>query len=114
MTVTGANGGPFTVTFGGTLANQNVPNHCRRRDEPGTGVQCCGRYNHPGQYRAPGLNPYTTMSEIASDPSKFYCLHPPTIGGVQQTCNGASAANLNQIFKDIGTDITGTRTIYFP
>ncbi len=109
VTVTGNNGGPFTITFGGTLANTDVPQIV----VDGTNLVpsfSAAVTTTQGGAGATGETPFKTMQSIASDSSKFYCLHPP--GG--QTCNGASAANLNQIFKDVGTDITGTRVISNP
>jgi Flp pilus assembly protein TadG len=53
------------------------------------------------------LTGFTTMQQIASDSSKFYCLNPPS----GQTCNNASASSLAQIFAAIGVDVTNTRLL---
>jgi Flp pilus assembly protein TadG len=53
------------------------------------------------------LTGFTTMQQIASDATKFYCLNPPT----GQTCNNASASSLAQIFTAIGIDVTNARLV---
>lgn len=50
---------------------------------------------------------FTTMRDIASDATKFYCLNPPSGG----TCNSASATSLKQIFAEIGIDVTNSRIV---
>lgn len=109
VNVTGNNGGPYTVTFRGTLANQNVPPIVANGINlvPSNTVAVAETANGS---TTSGRTPFTTMRDIASDPSRFYCLHPPA----GQTCNGANAQTLNQIFKDVGIAITGTRPIYYP
>lgn len=111
VNVTGANGGPYTVTFVGALAAQDVPQLVANGAllTPAGTAQVAVTTTTPGS-ASTGYTPFTTMSSIASDPTKFYCLHPPN----GQTCNGASAANLNQIFKDIGIAITGARVVATP
>ena len=97
MTVTGANGGPFTVTFGGNSANKDVPPIVA----DGTNLvpsNTVAVTTTTGGTRRRARHRSQTMQAIASDPSKFYCLHPPAAD-----CNGANAANLNQIFKDVGS-----------
>ncbi len=53
------------------------------------------------------LTGFTTMQQIASDSSKFYCDNPPS----GQTCNSASATTLAQIFAAIGIDVTNARLL---
>lgn len=53
------------------------------------------------------LTGFTTMQQIASDSSKFYCDNPPS----GQTCNSASATTLAQIFAAIGVDVTNARLL---
>ena len=60
-----------------------------------------------------GRNPFTTMQRHRQRSDQVLLPPPADIGGAQ-TCNGANAANLNQIFKDVGIDITGTRLISNP
>ena len=62
---------------------------------------------HPGQRRLRSLTGFTTMQQIASDPTKFYCLNPPS----GQTCNNASASSLKAIFTAIGIDVTNARLL---
>jgi len=54
-----------------------------------------------------GLTDFTTMQQIASDPSRFYCLNPPS----GQTCNSADETSLKAIFRDIGVDLTTARLV---
>lgn len=53
------------------------------------------------------LTGFTTMQQIASDSSRFYCLNPPS----GQTCNSADETSLKAIFGDIGIDLTNARLV---
>jgi len=115
--------------MGGTLTSYLATNECQQAVTEAQKAAKAGTWVYAVAYgaessgcttdKSPYNSPCYTMENIASSPghipddTKFYSDYQQTGTGIDQTCIGKaqSTTNINQIFGDIGSELTVSRLI---